>query len=391
MGRGKGVRTASRSSIAITFQYRGARCREKLRLEPTPANLKYAQRLKATIEHEIATNTFDYAKHFPNSLRARRFAKTPGAAVTVAEQLRAWLDNKVGEVEPETWNEYEKDARRHLMPNFSDTMLADLTRQQVKTWAAGTQLSRKRLNNILIPLRSMLSDAVDQDPPLIPRNPLHGFELKRLRTVQQRDTVDPFTQEEIAAICAHSDSEFADFVEFWCWTGPRMGEVIALLWPDIDWLRGTMRVARAMREGRVKVPKTQAGERDVKLLPPAIAALERQKARTYLAGAHIWRNTRTQEPWNGDGPIRKTVWQYALKRAGVRYRGPKQLRHTFASWMLSAGENPLWVAKQMGHKDWSMIVRVYGRWIPEVDPLAGTRAVSLIYDTIRARSNENAK
>jgi integrase len=391
MGRGKGVRAASNSSIGITFQYRGARCREKLKLPPNPANKKFAERLKATIEHEIATGTFDYAKHFPGSPRARKFARTPGAAISVAEQLRIWLDGKAGEVEPETWNEYEKDCRKHLMPMFGETLLADLTRQQVKAWAAGTKLSRKRLNNILIPLRSMLNEAVDQDPPLIPRNPLHGFELKRLRTVQTADTVDPFTQEEIAAILEHSDPEFADFIEFWCWTGPRLGEIIAFRWPDVDWLRRTIRVARAIREGRVKVPKTEAGEREVKLLPPAVAALERQKARTFLAGANIWRNTRTSEPWAGDGPIRKTVWVYALKRAGVRYRGPKQLRHTFASWMLSAGENPLWVANQMGHEDWSMIVRVYGRWIPDVDPLAGDRAVRAIYGTNAATRKENVK
>jgi integrase len=386
MGRGKGVRATSASSIGITFQYRGARCREKLRLSPTEANKKYAERLKSTIEHEITLGTFDYAKHFPNSARARIFAKTPGAAFTVKEQLGTWLDAKAGEVEIETWNEYEKDTRRHLIPKFGDLRLTDLTRQHVKTWAAETALSRKRLNNILIPLRSMLNDAVDHDPPLIPRNPLHGFELKRLRTVRSKDTVDPFTHEEIKAICEHSDPEFADFVEFWCWSGPRLGEIIALTWPDIDWLHGTIRVTKAMREGRLKVTKTEAGERDVKLLAPAIAALERQKARTFLAGGHIWRNTRTAEPWSGDGPIRKTVWQYALKRAGVRYRGPKQLRHTFASWMLSAGENPLWVAKQMGHKDWSMIVKVYGRWIPQVDPLAGSRAVGAIYVPIVARS-----
>ncbi len=32
--------------------------------------------------------------------------------------------------------------------------------------------------------------------------------------------------------------------------------------------------------------------------------------------------------------------------------------------MLSAGENVMYVANQMGHADWSMLVRVYGHWIP---------------------------
>lgn len=58
----------------------------------------------------------------------------------------------------------------------------------------------------------------------------------------------------------------------------------------------------------------------------------------------------------------------------VRY--PYQTRHTYASMMLSAGENPMWVAQQMGHSDWAMIRRVYGRWMPDENDLSGGAAVS---------------
>jgi integrase len=42
--------------------------------------------------------------------------------------------------------------------------------------------------------------------------------------------------------------------------------------------------------------------------------------------------------------------------------------------MLSSGEHPMWVAQQMGHADWSMIIRRYGRWMPDADDQAGSRA-----------------
>jgi integrase len=42
--------------------------------------------------------------------------------------------------------------------------------------------------------------------------------------------------------------------------------------------------------------------------------------------------------------------------------------------MLSSGEHPMWVAQQMGHSDWSMIIRRYGRWMPDADSSAGSRA-----------------
>jgi integrase len=66
-----------------------------------------------------------------------------------------------------------------------------------------------------------------------------------------------------------------------------------------------------------------------------------------------------------------------MRKAGVRYRRPYQTRHTYASMMLSAGESPMWVAQQMGHSDWTVIARIYGRWIPEAAPDAGQKAVKI--------------
>jgi integrase len=41
--------------------------------------------------------------------------------------------------------------------------------------------------------------------------------------------------------------------------------------------------------------------------------------------------------------------------------------------MLTAGENPAWIAQQMGHRDWGMIRKVYARWIPNADNHAGDK------------------
>jgi integrase len=128
---------------------------------------------------------------------------------------------------------------------------------------------------------------------------------------------------------------------------------------------------------QIKAPKTKAGRRTVQLLQPAIDALQAQREHTRLRGEEVFMNPRTGEPWLHDGPIRKTAWQPALVRAEVRYRYPYQTRHTFASTLLSAGENPVWVASMMGHKDWAMIIKVYGRWIPSVAPDAGNKVAAL--------------
>ena len=45
----------------------------------------------------------------------------------------------------------------------------------------------------------------------------------------------------------------------------------------------------------------------------------------------------------------------------VKYRNPYQMRHTYASTLLSKGENPWWRVTQMWHVDVEMIFKHYGK------------------------------
>lgn len=376
MGTGKaGVRAASSSSIAIDFYYRGVRCRERIRLAPTPANLKFAEHLRGQVLAEIARGTFNYAEHFPDSTRARALSRTPGAAVTIAKALRQWLDGMASQVEHTTYRDYELAIERVWVPLWGDRRLTELTRGDLKAWVASQDCSLKRIRNLLLPLRGMYALAMDDE--LIASNPFIGFTPRKVEPPKEADDIDPFTQDEIAAILAASTGQVRNLFQVAFWTGLRTSELIALRWGDVDLAAGTMTVRRAKVRKRVKAPKTKAGRRTVQLLQPALEALQAQRQHTRLKGEEVFQNPRTGAAWDGDAPIRKTAWQPALRRAGVRYRYPYQTRHTFASTLLSAGENPVWVAAMMGHKDWAMIVRTYGRWIPSIAPDAGAKVAAL--------------
>lgn len=61
-------------------------------------------------------------------------------------------------------------------------------------------------------------------------------------------------------------------------------------------------------------------------------------------------------------------WSEWLRKAKLIHRPPYKLRHTFASQMLTAGAEPMWLAKQLNHSDWGMIRNIYGHWISEERP-----------------------
>nr|WP_257645146.1 tyrosine-type recombinase/integrase [Pseudomonas putida] len=60
-----------------------------------------------------------------------------------------------------------------------------------------------------------------------------------------------------------------------------------------------------------------------------------------------------------------TKWAAIQRRAGIRPRRPYQTRHTYACWCLTARGNLAFIAKQMGHKDFTMLVEVYAKWMED--------------------------
>lgn len=393
MGRGPGVRTASASSIQIDFRYSGVRCREKLALPPTPANLRYAAKLKARIEHEIALGQFDYAKHFPLSPRAKQLAVNRGELYTMRQVLNAWLDKVEKELEPETFEEYAAIIRRVWIPRYGDWPASNFTGTVARTWVSEQTCSRKRILNMLTPLRQALAMAVEDE--ILKTYPLEKLKVIRPEGVKPGEVIDPFSPTEFAAVAATMRQETANAMTFWVWAGLREGELLALQWPDVDQDKAVARITKAMRGRRVKAPKTQAGVRDVPLLQPALDALRRQQAHTRLMGRTVFLNPESRPragsrwavpkpgPWTEKAL--RNAWQAGCAAAGVRYRPVKQLRHTFASWTLSAGEQLMWVARAMGHSDPSITQRVYARFIPEAFPDAGARVVAAVAAASKTR------
>lgn len=383
MGRdGSGVRAISESSIEITFTYKGVRCREPIKLKPTPANLKRAANHRAAILDAIEKGSFDYAVTFPDSPRRFKFTERRGDVTRVATYLDDWLIRTEPRLKASTATDYRKTVNI-LVAQFGKLTLSELTRPAIRDWCMELDASNKRIGNLLSVLRQALSEAVTDG--VLEKSPLYEWTFARKRATaddSEHGVIDVFTAEEQSAILAALDGQGRNLIQFAFWTGMRTSELVALEWRDVDWRRGVVMVRRAQTQAATQAKrregtKTAAGTREIKLLPPAMSALVAQKPFTLLAGDRVFHNPRTDEPWTGDGPIRKTLWAPAIARAKVRYRYPYQTRHTFASMMLTAGESPMWVAVTMGHRDWAMIRRTYGRFVPDAIPDAGEKAVQM--------------
>ena len=156
---------------------------------------------------------------------------------------------------------------------------------------------------------------------------------------------------------------FKEFYQFSFYTGLRTGELLGIRWKDIELEKRIAHIRVNITNGIEKAPKTKASIRTVELHPLAIEALMSIRNSDYFDSNRVFIDPKTSKEFKYADGLRKYVWKPCLEKAKVEYRYPYQCRHTYASLMLSSGKNPLWVARQMGHSDWGMIRKVYGRWI----------------------------
>jgi integrase len=191
----------------------------------------------------------------------------------------------------------------------------------------------------------------------------------------QKPIPDPYELAEVDLILPKIrerwGDEMHDYYEAAFFSGLRASEQIEQRWDlDIDMRARLTQVQRARVKGKVKDVKNY-DRRVVEHHSRYHAALERQYARTGLAGGYVWLS-----PFSGHGRKRGEPWldekrQGEMFRAAVRLlrmraRPAKNTRHTYATILLMSDCKVSWCAGQMGHSV-AMFEQRYAKWIRGAD------------------------
>lgn len=357
------------SRLQIFFTWENKACRELLPLCPINKNsIKYAENLRNEIRRKISEGTFVYADYFPDSPRAKQVDSSAQVMRDVlAQQLETYRKQVANnQLSPATYRGYAKSLNSERMSYWHAWKLSEVTPSALRDWISTMDCTSKAIRNMLIPLRSVFEDALNDGS--IEFNPFERIALAKLirQTSKASDyVIDPFNAEEQAVILNACRADEWPMFQFWFETGLRPGELQALEWRHVDFEHAIIRIEQNLVAGVIKGPKTESGKREVDLSTKAIEALKQQKSISFMRGKRVWLNQRTLEPWETDAQVRKTAWLPLMKRAGIPYRNPYQIRHTYASTRLTAGANPWYMADQLGHADVTMIFKTYGKFIRE--------------------------
>ncbi len=253
--------------------------------------------------------------------------------------------------------------RNHVIPRWGPLPMGQIEHLAVQEWVTslGERLSPATVAECFRLTSSVLRSAVRDR--LIGFNPCEGVRLTRRR---RKDTDDQVvTRDELLSkLLPAVPDRYRALVALAAGTGLRWGECVGLCWDAVDLATATVRVIRVAEEisGHVRLkpyPKSKAGRRTVPL-PPFVVELLTAHARAYPPGAlGLIFTARTGKPLKR-GTFRARVWKPSLQRADLsatlRFH---DLRHSYATWLVSDGVPINDVARVMGHEQTSTTLDRY--------------------------------
>jgi integrase len=327
------------------------------------------QRAEAELRHILAdVERGLWRPHGPEPLQA------PAEVPTFHEFASEWLDGRRGELRPRTVSDYEWALSYHLLPALAKHRLSEITVAEVDRYKAAKlregKLGASQINKTLKLLAQILDVAVEYE--LLDRaNPARGRRRRVKAPKPQRTWVEA---EQLPALLDAADAHMRPVVATLAGAGLRVGEAIALDWRDVNLATGTLVVRSA---------KTKAGTgREVDLPGGLIEALSEWRACRRDCDPDdpvlITRTKSRQTVTNIDHRIKGTIRaaNLLLAKASIEPIServtPHSLRRTYASIRAAAGDNPVYIAEQLGHEDPGFTFRIYQRATKRRDRLSGS-------------------
>jgi integrase len=176
----------------------------------------------------------------------------------------------------------------------------------------GEGLSARRVRYIHATIRKALKDAVRLQ--LLPRNVADAA----IPPKATKSKVKPLTQDQLRTLldAAKGDKLEALYV-LAITTGMRQGELLGLQWKDIDLDAGTLRVNRSVYDGEIHPPKTEAGNRTIKLPKLALVALKQHRVSAAKQRIAEWVFPNVNGGPIGHQNLHNRSWKPLLHNAGL--------------------------------------------------------------------------
>jgi integrase len=298
---------------------------------------------------------------------------------TFAVFLHRWLDNTRPHVAESTQFTYERYIDNYIIPNLGVIKVQNLQPAHIERFLntmltsggkSGKGLSQNTVKIMDTIISAALNDAVERGE--IPQSPMVRVPKDR-RPKSRSYAFVPLTSEQVQQLVEGTRAyNIGALFLLAAVCGLRLGELAALTWDDIDFERLVLNVDKSLsrigKRGRQwALGQTKGKEKREVPFTPKIAEALRQHRKIVLQqrleNGLKWQDQNLVFPGRW-GAYRspegiEARFRMILDRLGLPRVRVHDLRHTAATVLIATGEDPVEVARILGHKDPSLTLKLY--------------------------------
>jgi integrase len=317
--------------------------------------------------------------------RSRRGEHVGPSKLTFAEVVAEWETVAKPRLRPRTWEKYEANLRLHLSPRFGRSKITNVRVDEVAALVAAMQadgFAAWTTQGVLVTLGRVMGFAARRG--YITANPVARLERsERPKPVNREHRI--LSAAQLRALIEATTPTYQPLIATAAMSGMRLSELLGLTWADVDLAGGLLHVRKTLaRKGGGRVaPKTPHAVRAIVMAPALARVLRDHKARAFALG-----RTRPEclvflsaagTPL-GHRNVERRGLDAAAEKCGLNEGDlPKlwlhDLRSTFASMLIAAGADVVFVSRQLGHASPEITLRVYAHLFDRAEHAEAVRAM----------------
>jgi integrase len=311
------------------------------------------------------------------------------SSLKLSSWMGTWLSTYLPNIEQTTRDGYQEKIDNYIIPALGHIPLKAIKTNDIQIWInglIGRKLSPKTIRNAYNNLNAALEKAVVLR--MIPYNPCKGTVLPKLQKYQAQ----VFNTTDIQQALAAADSlSIYLIILLGATVGLRRGEMAALQWKDINFSASTVSISqnRVHTKNSVvqKAPKSQAGNRTIKVGTDVITALSEAKAAYDDAVLNNpgFKNLgyvlckENGDPFHPDSITQK--WERFITRQQLPQIRLHDLRHSNATALIAAGVSAKVVQHRLGHANVSITLNTYTHVLPSMDEEAAEKLDNALFSS----------
>ncbi len=282
-----------------------------------------------------------------------------------------------------TQSEYESLIYKHIIPEIGKIQLNKLTQndlqqfysrlksngRKIRTEVYGNGLSDRMVRACHILCQKSLEKAVEEK--LIRINPATDCKLPPKKSKEMK----VLTREEMQRFIIQA--KYDGFLEFFILelsTGMRRGEILGLLWDDLNMQTGELKISRqvVILNSRIHIsePKTKSSIRTI-VLPTDIVKMLIDYKKTVNSKWLFPSPVKKDMPRNPSA-VRK-ILDRTLEKANCKHIRFHDLRHTFATTALANGMDIKTLSAIIGHNSAETTLNIYTHITDEMQRTAANK------------------